>query len=293
MPLTVASIDAFFAGNSRAANDASNKTREQILATVLTPDAVTDAFFDDAEYGEKWRTVAAGWLEALDWSGGDKLKQMAGRQHNYDFLHVQAGGDSVKVEFKCSSGVAGLNSLPQFLSLAADFDMFSGGLETYAAFYYDRFLDIYLDAARSDAVLPAKPERAAYLKLVRGNNYDSHPFFRWLYDNEDHNKKEKSEIVDQSISSYLLLAAGELDLAKLSAKFADSQGGKKFVFWDMNAHTFTCESFEADDLRLSELVEVTKNSILVEAVSGRKYKMLLRWRNHKGVMLPAWQISLG
>ena len=288
MPLKPSDIDSFFAGNSRAANDATNKLREQILASVLTPDATVDSFFDDAEYGTKWRQVAAGWSEAIGWLPGDTLRPMAGRQHNYDFLHVKTGRESVKVEFK--SGGTGLDALPQFLSLAADFDMWTAEAEMYAGFYYDRFLDIYLDAAKSTAEMPAKPSREAYLKLVRGNNYDCHPFFRWLYDNEEHNKKEKSEIVDQSISSYLLLAAGELDLEKLSAKFADSQGGKVFVF--ANGGAFSVDQFDKEDLRLTGLVEVTKNSIIVESAGGRKFKMLLRWRNHKGIMLPAWQISL-
>ena len=293
MPLTAASIDAFFAGNSRATNDATNKVREQILATILAPGAETDEFYDNAEFGEKWQIVCAGWADVLDWSAGDTLKQMAGRQHNYDFLHIKACGTQQKIELKCGNGDVSLRHLPQFLSLAADFDMFSEGAESYAEFYYDRFLDIYLDAcsgAASDSeVIALKPDRKTYLKLVRGNNYDCHPFFRWLYDNEEHNKAEKSAIVDQSISSYLLACAGELDLEKLSAKFADSQGEKIFVFCSNGR--FTCDSFSKDDLRLTGMVDITKNSIIVEAASGRKYKMLLRWRNHKGVMLPAWQIS--
>lgn len=296
MPLKLASIDTFFAGNSRATNDATNKVREEILATILAPGAATDDFYDDAEFGDKWRIVCASWAEVLDWRVGDDLKQMAGRQHNYDFLHVRCDGTQQKIELKCGSGSGeiGLNHLPQFLSLSADFDMFAEGGEadTYAAFYYDRFLDIYLDACGDAEVFALKPDRATYLKLVRGNNYDSTPFFRWLYDNEDHNKKEKSAIVDQSISSYLLANAEYLDLAKLSAKFADSQGEKVFVFWDMDEHKFTSDGFNSEDLRLTGLVDVLRNSLIVEAVSGLKYKMLLRWRNHKGVMLPAWQISL-
>jgi hypothetical protein len=217
---------------------------------------------------------------------------MAGRKYNYDFAVTGEEGTVMKVEFKSGAGLKDLSDLPQILSLSGNFDMWMDGTEVplYAEHFYKNFLPIYIDADGGEEVLP---ELDKYMKLVHQSNYDRHPFFRRLYDREEINKKEKAEIVDQSINSYLLLAAGELDLAKITAKLVESQSGKRFVMWDSRAHKFSTRQLVEEDLRLTELVEVTKNSIVVAAESGQRYKMLLRWKNHKGVLLPAWQISFG
>ena len=289
--ISVESIQAFFSAAGRAENDAKNAVRESVLEMILTPAAA-----DFAVVSEQWSTVRAGWRDALGLAEDQEVsvKKMAGRKHNYDFSVVPEGGVAMKVEFKCGAGVAGLADLPQILSLSGNFDLLREGAEVplYAEHFYKNFLPIYLEADGGDDELrSALPEKDKYMKLVHQSNYDRHPFFRRLYDRESVAKAEKSAIVDQSISSYLLLAAGELDLEKLSAKLAASQSGKRFVMWDSRAYCFSKHEISEEDLRLVELAEVTKNSIVVAAASGQRYKMLLRWKNHKGVLLPAWQIS--
>jgi hypothetical protein len=34
------------------------------------------------------------------------------------------------------------------------------------------------------------------------------------------------------------------------------------------------------------------NTIVVVSKAGTKHNMLLRWKNHLGILYPAWQISL-
>jgi hypothetical protein len=284
------SIQAFYVSSVRGANDANNAVRENVLAMLLTPAA--DEFCADAECGDKWSALRSGWREALGIAEAT-VKKMAGRKYNYDFSVGGEDGATMKVEFKSGAGLKDLSDLPQILSLSGNFDMWRPqGEPLYAEHFYKNFLPIYIDADGGDDELrSALPELATYMKLVHQSNYDRHPFFRRLYDREETNKTEKSEIVDQSISSYLLLAAGELDLEKLSAKLMESQSDKRFVMWDSRAHKFSTRQLVEDDLRLTELVEVTKNSIVVRAASAQRYKMLLRWKNHKGVLLPAWQIA--
>ena len=288
------SIQAFYVSSVRGANDANNAVRENVLAMLLTPAA--DEFCAD----EEWSALRRGWRDALC-SPGERaeaspvpaVKKMAGRKYNYDFRVEKEDGSVMKVEFKSGAGLKDLSDLPQILSLSGNFDMWlSKDLPLYAEHFYKNFLPIYIDADGGDESLrSALPPLDKYMKLVHQSNYDRNPFFRRLYDREEINKKEKAEIVDQSISSYLLLAAGELDLAKISAKLAESQSGKRFVMWDSRAHKFSTHQINEEDLRLTELVEITKNTIIVAAESGQRYKMLLRWKNHKGVLLPAWQIS--
>jgi hypothetical protein len=35
-----------------------------------------------------------------------------------------------------------------------------------------------------------------------------------------------------------------------------------------------------------------ENTIVVVSRAGTKHHMLLRWKNHLGILYPAWQISL-
>jgi hypothetical protein len=310
------SIQAFYVSSVRGANDANNAVRENVLAMLLTPAAddfcrsTTESqsglagdfvsrsseFCLCADNGERWSALRRGWRDALGLAedASPTVKKMAGRKYNYDFSVASEEGVAMKVEFKSGAGLKDLSDLPQILSLSGNFDIWRDGTDVplYAEHFYKNFLPIYLEADGGDEELrSALPPLDKYMKLVHQSNYDRNPFFRRLYDREENNKKEKAEIVDQSISSYLLLAAGELDLAKLSAKLVESQSGKRFVMWDSRAHKFHHAKISEDDLRLTELVEVTKNSIIVRAASGQRYKMLLRWKNHKGVLLPAWQIS--
>ncbi len=307
------SINAFFAASARGDNDATNAVRENVLAMLLTPAA--EEFCLDAEHGERcvasrretasadserWSSLRRGWREALGFAedAAPTVKKMAGRKYNYDFSVTGEDGSVMKVEFKSGAGLKDLSDLPQILSLSANFDMWcpqgENGVPLYAEHFYKMWLPIYMDADGGDEeTRTALPELDKYMKLVHQSNYDRHPFFRRLYDREEFNKKEKAEIVDQSISSYLLLAASELDLEKISAKLQESQSNKRFVMWDSRAHVFHTRQLVEDDLRLEDIDEITKNSIVVRAVSGQKYKMLLRWKNHKGVLLPAWQISFG
>jgi hypothetical protein len=288
-------IQAFYVSSVRGANDANNAIRENVLAILLTPAA--DEFCADEELGDKWSSLRRGWRDALGLAeAAPAVKKMAGRKYNYDFRVEKEDGSVMKVEFKSGAGLKDLSDLPQILSLSGNFDIWLEGTKVplYAEHFYKSFLPIYIDADGGDESLrSALPPLDKYTKLVHQSNYDRHQFFRRLYDREEINKKEKAEIVDQSISSYLLLVAGELDLAKITAKLVESQSGKRFVMWDSRAHKFSTHQLVEEDLRLIELVEVTKNSIVVAAASGQRYKMLLRWKNHKGVLLPAWQISFG
>ena len=292
--ISVESIQAFFCAAGRAENDAKNAVRESVLEMILTPAAAD--FAVASPLAEQWSAVRSGWRSALSLEEDQEviIKKMAGRKHNYDFSVKSGEAIAMKVEFKCGAGVSALADLPQILSLSGNFDLMRSGTEVplYAEHFYKNFLPIYLEAdGGDDETRSSLPEKDKYMKLVHQSNYDRNPFFRRLYDHEEVNKAEKAAIVDQSISSYLLLAAGELDLDKLSAKLAASQSGKRFVMWDSRAHKFHHAEIGEDDLRLVEMVDITKNSIVVAAASGQRYKMLLRWKNHKGILLPAWQIS--
>jgi hypothetical protein len=81
-----------------------------------------------------------------------------------------------------------------------------------------------------------------------------------------------------------------LDLAQLGEKFKSTQSEKQYVLWDLHEFRVVPPLTDFDDLKYIGLNR-QKNSILV---NGRttQYKLRLRWKNHNGILLPAWQISL-
>jgi hypothetical protein len=112
-----------------------------------------------------------------------------------------------------------------------------------------------------------------------------------MYDYEETNKAQKFDVVNRSIKQFLETYGPSIDLQKLSDKFALTQLNKTFAMWDMT--DFQLFKFGENDLLVKRFVGILNdNTILVES-DKYKFKLLLRWRNHKGILNPAWQISLG
>jgi len=271
------------AGRGRETNDASNKAREKLLVSLYHSTNPAD---------QELRASWTGFLPTLCPQPFDDVivKQKGGRGANHDFvLHFRQAGvevASLKAEFKHNA--SRIDSLPEYFSPAADKPYLP---KLYAEVFYDEYLD------RICEVYPGltKPERDTYLRLVYNNDYDRHPFFRALYDAEVAGTRDqynqKRSIVQNSITNYLTMYAASLDLAALSKDMRDRQSGKVFILWNLS-------SFLADTIREEEMdlthVEGIKggNTIVVASRAGTKHHMLLRWKNHLGILYPAWQISL-
>jgi hypothetical protein len=270
------SILVFFNPSVRATNDATNHLREIILETILTSPHV-----EDQDYGIRWRQVRDSWsmaLHGITLSVYDRVQvtRKGGRRHNHDFTvefyHDDRLVDTQQVEFKFGKS---MKSLPQFLSMYSHFQMFPS---TYAAFYYEHYLDHYLSYVGIE-----KPPLPEYLDHVYSTT-SNHPFFSTLKEREVEHKKVKSEIVNDSIQAYLQTNATQIILPILYEKLQSSQQ-KTFLLWDetkFTAHRLTFEPLEYKGY--------TKNTILI--TSGvYTLKLLLRWKNHKGILGPAWQIK--
>jgi hypothetical protein len=73
-------------------------------------------------------------------------------------------------------------------------------------------------------------------------------------------------------------------------QLSNEQTQKVFVMWKS-------EKFTTDRIYIGRQLEYkgvkNNNTIVVEDVEQvQEYHLLLRWKNHKGVLNPAWQISL-
>jgi hypothetical protein len=294
----------FSSGSSRGGNDAENKRREQILTQIHNIRSNVPEYFNDAVYGQQWTTVHEKWTNVIHQNGPNgpngpvvpkgfsrfNVVQMAGRGHNYDFKiqYYDQNGSSIHeahIEFKHNS--KSISSIPQFLSLNINTDILA---ESYAGYFYDNFLSEYLACDDRFAEMN-KPSKSEYVTFISRIKYDCHPLFQMMYDYEETNKAQKFDVVNRSIKQFLETHGPSIDLQKLSDKFALTQTDKTFAMWDMT--DFQLFKFGEDDLLVKRFVGILNdNTILVES-DTYKFKLLLRWRNHKGILNPAWQISLG
>ena len=279
--------DALFqtAGAGRGNNDRLNKAREDTLAGILyrTDDTLTPY---ERELKAKWQRCL--WSFYSEDHNEISIAQKAGRGNNYDFLvkYLKDGAEvhSEKIEFKHNT--ADLESMPQFLSLSSKSLTFD---KDYAEYYYDNYLPQYV--ATDAGITEPIPEKALWLKKVGCAKYDGHPFFRQLKDREDTvAKSEKSKVVNDSITAYLEAHGRSLDLKHLAGEFHRTQAKKQYVLWDLHEFRVVKPLVDFDELVYAGL-NPKKNAILVNG-RATQYELLLRWKNHKGILYPAWQISL-
>jgi len=290
--MAVQDIGTFFETCTRAANDATNKVRETVLASLSKP---PDEFLAHPVHGAQWRQVHEAWIRAMatvaTMSGipeYDSLesKSKGGRGAHYDvevfFLKDGKVVGSRKIEFK--NGGSGITELPQFLSLQAKAPLFA---VTYDAFWYENYLDRYL--ACDPGFTVAKPSAAEYLKAVTGTTY-KHPFFAQLKEREAIEQDAKNAVVNESITDYLTKHGSSLNLKAFESKVQETQTDKYYVLWSKGAFQIDClDRGEMTDLSLGP---IKNGNVLVVNGPTKSYHMLLRWRNHKGILNPAWQISL-
>lgn len=289
----VSDITTFFSTSTRNDNDATNKVREKVLKLICDP---PKEYLDNAEFGNSWRIVHQAWNDALKKIAEEtsvpiytstQIKVRGGRKFNYDADVMYYNGTTLvanrKIEFK--NGGSNIGDLPQFLSLQAKIGIFT---ETYDKFWYENYLDKYI--ACDSSITETKPSLQLYLKNVSSTKYTITPFFAQLKTRELFFQKEKNEVVNISITDYLTKYGKQLDIKSFSDKVKATQTEKIYLLW--------CDGkFCSDKLSEAEMSDMKfhsiKNGNVLEVKSGNTiYGLLLRWRNHKGILNPAWQISL-
>ena len=298
-------------GQDRATNDESNKIREEILASILHVD---DEYLNHPEFGVLWTSIREKFLSTISSLCTDEpfkkivIKQTGGMKYNYDFLVTFLGQlnektntrslvKEVKLEFKHNN--TNVLGLAQFLELY-DEDCISK-LEicdvSYAEFFYDRYLDKYLELEEN--ISEPTPSREIYLKNVSNIKY-KHPFFKNMYDTKEYKTKEKRKLARESISAYLQEFSQTFKFEKLLGKIKESQTGKAFLFWD-------CENFHIQELDVKniqildvkniQILGIKENSLrdLYFDLSLANYQDDLRvrinWGNNACVANPRWKFT--
>ena len=291
--MSVSDIKSFFTTSTREGNDAANKTREEVLKVICNP---PKEYWEDPEHGESWRTVYREWNNGLKLIAdktaipaytSTQIIVRGGRGYNYDADVMYYDGTTLvanrKIEFK--NGGSNIADQPQFLSLQAKFPLFA---ETYDKFWYENYLDKYLQC--DPEITEPKPTLDSYLKDVTKTYYDISPFFEQLKARELFFQKEKNAVVNKSITDYLTRYANTIDIKTFSEKVKATQTEKIYLLWSNGKFSTDMLS----DAEMSDMIfHSIKNGNVLQLVSGNTtYGLLLRWRNHKGILNPAWQISM-
>jgi hypothetical protein len=277
-------IDLFFETGPRSENDSRTKRRELLLARLHTTPTESLTRPRLQHLYMAWMNL----LQSLCSSPYETLRvvRKGGRGTSHDLLVSYFVGSTPAMShiLEYKHNVNRLSALPEYLSVASNKPYLP---RLYADFFYDRVGEL----CALYPGLPAPPDRQTYLRLVHGNNYNRHPFFRALKDREHEHAEEKRQIVRASIRDYLHTYKDALNLAELEADIRKRQTGKVFVMWDLT--TFHTDTLADDEMALvGPVVVENDNRLVVQSRAGTRHKLLLRWKNHAGILYPAWQISL-
>lgn len=291
-------------GQDRASNDACNKKREEILANIFN---VSEEYLNHPEFGALWTSIREKFLAVLTPLCNNEpfkkieIQQKGGMSYNYDFLVTFLGQlneetnkrsfiKEVKLEFKHNN--VNVMDLAQFLEIY-DKDCkekFEICDVTYSEFFYDRYLDRYLQLEEN--ITEPKPIKDIYLKNVRDIKY-KHPFFKNMYETRTNKTPEKRALATESISAYLQEFSKNFKFERILEKIKDSQKGKLFLFWD-------CENFhiqELTDVENIQILGIKENSLrdMYFDLSLVNYEHDLRirinWGNNACVANPRWKFA--
>jgi hypothetical protein len=289
--MDVKDIELFFSVSTRAANDAVNRRRELILSCLNN---IPAEFYDSSIYGAKWHILSAEWNNVIPRLNNENYTSTVitikgGRKFNYDAEIMYYNNDSqtklVKIEFKYNS--ATIDALPQVLSLNIRFNMFE---VEYHKFYYENYINKYLlfDDIKYMPTWEEYSRMVSSVNFTELNSTDS--FFTSLKKSEQSNKEDKHQVVNESISDYLAKYGHTINITILMAKIRESQLNKHYVLW--NNDKFHLDKITAQDVDNATFYEIKNKNTIVLKANGFYINLLLRWRNLKGILNPAWQISM-
>lgn len=293
--------------NGRSQNDKNNKMREAIICAVIN-NKIPSAYYKTA----RWRDlkgIVDGFLhDLMDTTGGSSYTHVecshaAGRGNNYDFLVTFTGADGTKTEHKVEFkfNASKISDTPQFVSPMKPSQYLSSSYEGY---FYDNYMTKIADA----------PSREEWLKQIHNN---APSCVKHLQDKYYAGCSRSSQFTNASddIAFYNLcnsmskesitkfITENELNIAKLSEYLRESQDGKVYMLFqpaDADAGLSSSSSMPSITLQTVDPAHYTivgcvknPNKSRYECVSetGKKIKILLRWKNGNGIAFPAFQIS--
>ncbi len=251
---------------------AANKIREMIIINIYE---LYNKHKMDTKYGKLWEDFFSSFEKVYK---NVTIEKYVGRQR-YNFIITQNGKRS-KVEFKFNSD--SVFKFPDIINLKSTEEIINAN---YAEFYYDNYLANICKVADINTPIPTKKE---YLSLIHKDK-TSHPFFAELKD-KLWKYEECDELVGMSIEFFLKKNKHKVDLETLGDEL-NACFEKEYLMWDVKNKTFVHQKIN-DDFTKLQVQDMKNEHTLVVLSAQYAYHILLRWKNKKGVLYPAWQISI-
>lgn len=279
-------------------NDRDNKLRERIIENIINNPEYYKKFIKHKEFYKNLckklkQTLSKLYIDEYDEM---RLKRMAGRQFNYDFkLYFYKNKEiveTVNIEFKV--GALTVSECPQFYQKdVKGIKLFKNS--HYTKYFYDN-IDEFIEAFPEDISNILKENKPktynAYLKIVNDVKY-RHPFQKTIYEFNKKNpdKKMKHKLfIDEQIKTYLSnkkITDVAFDEIK---RVLFKQENKVYLLYKKN--NFYIERINCVNIKENKFSIKNNNTLLFESEQKNNLLFLLRWKNHKGVAMPAWQVSL-
>ena len=294
--IPIQNIDWFYKTSIKCDNDIVNKIREKIIKSL---NDIPEEYLNHEIWGDKWNDIKNKlndimkqlyFKETGNEEGGNityNIVSKGGRGNIYDFEINYSDGVICKLEFKYGKNIF---EYAQFLSL------YWNGIEmvdkNYIKYWYDNYLVPYLNSLNIDI------SNMVDFEEYNQNIYKTgcqHQLFSKIRE-EEHKRNTKtseySKITDDSINNFLNLEIDKNNINKQNLQNRmDEQKNKIFLF--CRDGEFRLDKISDHmDLDLDKEVEVIHNTIILTTTSNKKIRCNLRWKNGKGCVGPAWQISL-
>jgi len=283
--MNITDIDIFYNINEKKDNDKNNKIRESIIYSIIKNTIPEEWYKEDIRWLElkvKLFDIIKNLSDNIDYDDIDIILK-GGRKFNYDFEILYLSESLIinrkYIEFKYNTYM--IDKYPQFLSISAN--KFIKSID-YAEYFYNNYISQL--AKLIDIDIPNKKD---YLKSIYSNDYSKLPIFEKLKENELLIMEKKKEIVSLSIKKYLTDII-ELDIDNMNKTLIEKQLNKDYILYYKDK--FYTDKIRKEELEIIGIEKIKNNNTLVlNTNSNTKILMLLRWKNHIGILYPAWHVA--
>lgn len=224
------------------------------------------------------------------------VMKKGGRGNNHDLVieyTLHNISSHVHLEIKGGNTCSKIEDCPQVLSLAEKDDAFQTPDKSYAEYFYDNYLQVF-NRSFKEPFGEELPTRDEYIKFVYSSDCKKHPWFEYAKYRSP-TKSPASKLVDVSIKEFLVTHLGKFDIMKIIERVRSTQLGKLFLLQNKRTRTWSQDRFNESDFIIADTpptVHIKNNNSLVINLRNSIIICLLRWKNRKGVLYPAYQIKV-
>ena len=265
----------------KAKNDEYNKIRECIIANIAD---IPDFPIEDI-YIEQWSIIyilTMNLLEEICGTTNFSIIQKAGRKNNNDFELISNNDTNLKtnmtylLEFKS-------NHIPQIVSIYCNNKIVSN--LDYPGYFYDNYL---IHILRDKIPIISRDEYIRDIYKTKPSLTENEYFFQYLKDNIGN-----LSIINESITLFLEKNYMKFNLDIISNYLDNNLTNKIIVMWNCNKMEYSLlKKISSNDVKLLKIEpNIFNNNTVIIYSKTIKFKFLLRWKNHKGCLGPAWQVS--